>query len=180
MPREQINIKKRIAIADLRPGMYVVGLDRSWLNTPFLFHRKLIQRVDEIEQLKKHGIGEVVIDTSRGADVAVMADENSSSVEEGSKSAADTLQPDAANSPKPSWRWRMWSRGYLLNRASVQLPGTQIGPNVIIRLSHHLVNAVGVSQVMSTEHFDSDRCSVRADDSDCVFRAKSAPIPLAK
>jgi HD-GYP domain-containing protein (c-di-GMP phosphodiesterase class II) len=42
----------------------------KFIRAPFLFHRKLIQRADEIEQLKKHGIREVVIDVSRGADVA--------------------------------------------------------------------------------------------------------------
>ena len=50
--------------------MYVAGLDRSWLKTPFLFHRKLIQRTEDIDQLKKHGTREVVIDTARGVDVA--------------------------------------------------------------------------------------------------------------
>ncbi len=101
MGREELSTKKRIAIADLRPGMYVVGLDRSWLHTPFLFHRKLIQRVDEIDQLKKHGIGEVVIDTSCGADVDAMADDNSSLAEDSARSAADTLQPQMPNSAPP-------------------------------------------------------------------------------
>ena len=65
--------QKRIAIGQVKPGMYVVDLDRSWLDTPFLFHRKLIKSSDEIELFKKHGIQEVVIDLSRGcdADVAV-------------------------------------------------------------------------------------------------------------
>jgi HD-GYP domain-containing protein (c-di-GMP phosphodiesterase class II) len=49
--------------------MFIVGLDRSWFETPFLFHRKLIDREEEIEQLRRHGIREVVIDTARGADV---------------------------------------------------------------------------------------------------------------
>ncbi|MGZ8433767.1 MAG: HD-GYP domain-containing protein [Candidatus Binatia bacterium] len=70
MDHEDITRRKRVAIADVRIGMYVVGLDRSWLKTPFLFHRKLIQRTEEIEQLKKHGTREVLIDTARGVDVA--------------------------------------------------------------------------------------------------------------
>lgn len=74
MGREASSTRKRVAIADVRPGMYVVGLDRSWLQTPFLFHRKLIQRAEEIDQLKKHGISEVEIDTARGADVASVSD----------------------------------------------------------------------------------------------------------
>ena len=70
MEHEDRTTRKRVAIADVRLGMYVVGLDRSWLKTPFLFHRKLIQRTEEIDQLKKHGTLEVVIDTARGVDVA--------------------------------------------------------------------------------------------------------------
>ena len=69
MDDEDMLTRKRIAIDDLRLGMYVAGLDRSWLKTPFLFHRKLIQRTEEIDQLKKHGTREVVIDTARGVDV---------------------------------------------------------------------------------------------------------------
>ena len=70
MDHEDTITKKRVAIGDVRPGMYIVGLDRSWLHTPFLFHRKLIQSSEEIDQLKKHGIREVVIDPARGVDIA--------------------------------------------------------------------------------------------------------------
>ena len=74
MGHQDTTTRKRVAIADVRLGMYVVGLDRSWLRTPFLFHRKLIQRADEIDQLKKHGIRAVVIDTARGVDVSDVLD----------------------------------------------------------------------------------------------------------
>ncbi|MEO6164685.1 MAG: DUF3391 domain-containing protein [Candidatus Binatia bacterium] len=70
MDHEDRITRKRVAIDDVRLGMYVVELDRSWLKTPFLFHRKLIQRPEEIDQLKKHGTREVVIDIARGVDVA--------------------------------------------------------------------------------------------------------------
>ncbi len=70
MDHEDTITKKRLAIGDVRPGMYIVGLDRSWLQTPFLFHRKLIQSNEEIDQLKRHGIREVVIDPARGVDIA--------------------------------------------------------------------------------------------------------------
>lgn len=104
MQREPINTQKRIAVADLRPGMYVVGLDRSWLHTPFLFHRKLIQRADEIDQLKKHGIGEVVIDISRGADIAALAEEKNQPEQDGVRSAAVEINADAValSPPRPA------------------------------------------------------------------------------
>lgn len=49
--------------------MFVVGLDRNWLKTPFLLHRKLITSEEEIEALKRSGVREVVIDSARGVDL---------------------------------------------------------------------------------------------------------------
>ncbi|HEV8721085.1 MAG TPA: DUF3391 domain-containing protein [Candidatus Binatia bacterium] len=71
MHSEEPSTRKRVPVSGIKPGMYVVGLDRSWLQTPFLFHRKLIKGVEDIDTLKKHGIREVVIDISRGADVVL-------------------------------------------------------------------------------------------------------------
>lgn len=67
LEEEGLKAKKQIPISELKPGMYVVGLDRSWFQTPFLFHRKLIRDAAEIEIFKRHGIREVVIDVSEGA-----------------------------------------------------------------------------------------------------------------
>lgn len=61
---------KRISLEQLKPGMFVVELDRPWLDTPFIVHRKHIRDAGDIELLAKHGIREVVIDPSQGLDVA--------------------------------------------------------------------------------------------------------------
>ena len=66
---DESNTRKRIPLEQLKPGMYVLELDRSWLNTPFIFHRKHIKDVGDIELLAKHGIREVVIDPDQGVDV---------------------------------------------------------------------------------------------------------------
>jgi hypothetical protein len=68
MESHDLSNTKRVPLSEVRTGMYIVALDRSWIETPFLFRRKLIKSSDEIELLKKHGIREVVIDTERGAD----------------------------------------------------------------------------------------------------------------
>jgi hypothetical protein len=65
---EELNTKANTD-SELKPGMYVVGLDRSWFQTPFLIHRKLIKDAAEIETFKLHGIREVVIDVSYGAGI---------------------------------------------------------------------------------------------------------------
>ena len=63
-------MKKRIAIHDLRPGMYVTSLDQSWLKTPFLRHFWQVKNEEEIQLLRRHGVQELFIDTSKGLDVA--------------------------------------------------------------------------------------------------------------
>jgi HD-GYP domain-containing protein (c-di-GMP phosphodiesterase class II) len=60
---------KRIHIEHLRPGMYVVDLDKSWWRTPFFSHKWLIQDGHEIQTLKEVGVREVFIDVERGCDV---------------------------------------------------------------------------------------------------------------
>jgi len=68
-PQQEVNATRRVPLSEVKPGMYVVGLDRSWIDTPFLFHRKLIKDSDDIELFKKHGIREVVIDPSRSVNL---------------------------------------------------------------------------------------------------------------
>lgn len=60
--------KRSISIARLKVGMYLAGVDRSWLHTPFLRHKFLIKEEKEIIALQKAGIAEVVIDTDLGLD----------------------------------------------------------------------------------------------------------------
>jgi len=49
--------------------MFVCGLDRSWLHTPFFTHRFLIQDETQIDKLKQSGIQQIDIDTARGTDI---------------------------------------------------------------------------------------------------------------
>ena len=60
---------KQISIDDLIVGMYIVGLDQSWLQSPFLFHRRRIGRYEEIARLKAYGVRRVTIDPTRGLDL---------------------------------------------------------------------------------------------------------------
>jgi HD-GYP domain-containing protein (c-di-GMP phosphodiesterase class II) len=49
--------------------MYLIGVNRSWLQTPFLRHKFKIKDQSEIEALRRAGITEVTIDTGQGLDV---------------------------------------------------------------------------------------------------------------
>jgi HD-GYP domain-containing protein (c-di-GMP phosphodiesterase class II) len=60
---------QQISIDDLVIGMYIVGLDQSWLQSPFLFHRRRIERYEEIARLKAYGVRRVTIDPTRGLDL---------------------------------------------------------------------------------------------------------------
>ena len=60
---------KRIPLHQLRIGMYIAGIDGSWLRTPFLTHRFLVQTVEQIERLQRSNVQAVDIDPSKGLDV---------------------------------------------------------------------------------------------------------------
>ncbi len=60
---------KRIPTASVQVGMYLCGIDRSWLDTPFLTHRFLIKSSTDIAKLQQCGIQEITIDTERGLDL---------------------------------------------------------------------------------------------------------------
>ena len=61
-------MKKRISIDQLRPGMFIVKTDQSWLKTPFLRKKLLIQAESDIAALRESGVKEVEIDILRGDD----------------------------------------------------------------------------------------------------------------
>jgi HD-GYP domain-containing protein (c-di-GMP phosphodiesterase class II) len=56
---------KQISIDELAVGMYIVGLDQSWLQSPFLLHRRRIGCSEEIARLKAYGVRRVTIDLTR-------------------------------------------------------------------------------------------------------------------
>ncbi|GJL49687.1 MAG: HD family phosphohydrolase [Nitrospirales bacterium] len=67
--------QKIISINDLILGMYVCGVDRPWMETPFLRHRFSITTQTQIDKLKQCGVKQLTIDLSRGID-AVRTPEN--------------------------------------------------------------------------------------------------------
>ena len=61
--------ERNIPLTRLVVGMYLIGVNRSWLQTPFLRHKFKIKDQSEIEALRLAGITEVTIDTEQGLDV---------------------------------------------------------------------------------------------------------------
>ena len=64
---------KSISIDQLVPGMYLVGVDIAWIDTPFLRNKFLVKNEGVIAKLKACGASSVEIDTDKGLDVAVTA-----------------------------------------------------------------------------------------------------------
>jgi putative nucleotidyltransferase with HDIG domain len=60
---------KKINVDELKVGMFIVNLGRSWISHPFLRNQLKIDSPKKIEKLKKYGISEVYIDPQRGLDV---------------------------------------------------------------------------------------------------------------
>lgn len=46
--------KKKVLIADLKPGMFVYELDRPWVDTPFLFQGFIIDTAHQLEELGRY------------------------------------------------------------------------------------------------------------------------------
>jgi putative nucleotidyltransferase with HDIG domain len=60
---------KCIKIEDLKVGMFIVRMNRSWFKHPFLGNQKLITSEKQIAKLKDYGIDQVYIDPQRGLDI---------------------------------------------------------------------------------------------------------------
>ncbi len=56
---------KKMATKELRPGMFVADVGRSWFNHPWKTKSKLLSNFDEIKELLEFGISEVVVDTDK-------------------------------------------------------------------------------------------------------------------
>lgn len=104
MDTRGLSRRKRVPVSQLKPGVYVVALDQSWFQTPFMFHRRLIQNIEEIELLKKHGIQEVVIDIARGADIDALSPPPTAEATLGDspKASPGSQKPRAPSLPEPT------------------------------------------------------------------------------
>ncbi len=63
---------RKITIAQLSQGMFIHELDIPWIKSPFLRHRRKIKSASDIALLKQAGVEHLLIDLSKGADVAAV------------------------------------------------------------------------------------------------------------
>jgi putative nucleotidyltransferase with HDIG domain len=92
----RMTMRKRISIDELRIGMKVEKLDRSWLATPFLRNKFTITSAQQIEQLSASGVQQLDVD----ADGAC---QDSGSIVPAMAAEAETPQPTSLPlEPEPS------------------------------------------------------------------------------
>ncbi|MBI5584286.1 MAG: HD-GYP domain-containing protein [Deltaproteobacteria bacterium] len=58
---------KKISTLEVKTGMFVAQLDRSWMETPFIFHKFQVKSVQQVDQLQTY-CRFVYIDTEKGGD----------------------------------------------------------------------------------------------------------------
>jgi HD-GYP domain-containing protein (c-di-GMP phosphodiesterase class II) len=92
---------KRIAIQEVRLGMYIQELGGHWIDHPFWRKSFVLQKREDLALLLAAStIGDVVIDTSKGLDV--LAEEDLSEDDEDSEDAEDTAPAGAVESTQPA------------------------------------------------------------------------------
>src|SRR5690349_10362103 len=57
-------MKKRIALDELRFGMYIAELDRPWTDTPFMFQGFVLSTQQQLDALRKY-CSWVIVDVER-------------------------------------------------------------------------------------------------------------------
>lgn len=87
-------MQKKITIDQLRPGMYVVSTNRSWISLPFF--RKHIPNQRTIDKLRKAKVTDLVIDLNKGVDVEVADAAEQPSLPPGSPAAHQRQGEQAA------------------------------------------------------------------------------------
>ena len=95
-------MKQSISIDDLQVGMYVV-LSSSWMDHPFLRSKFKLSSEDQISEMRKHGLREVVVDFDK-SDVALDEKIAPQSVSElAYVSHNDTPVDPKDEAPPPKW-----------------------------------------------------------------------------
>ena len=83
---------KTIPLSSTRIGMFLCGIDRPWIDTPFIRHRFFIKSSNDISKLHACGVREITIDTDKGLDLPANPEELENTQE---------TQQDDPQKPKP-------------------------------------------------------------------------------
>lgn len=117
MEEKGLNKYLTISVDDLKVGYYVVGIDKSWLDTPFLSHRFLIKSESDIERMKSHGIRLVMVDPKRSdSDIVVLQVPEESGSQSAGPEAVPLLMEDVPLSSYRISEMMTGLHGYLVRK----------------------------------------------------------------
>jgi putative nucleotidyltransferase with HDIG domain len=147
---------KKIAIDQLKIGMYIHDLNCGWMDHPFARNRFMVDGFAILKKILGTGVAEVYIDTGRGADVKV-AEKN-----EIDESLADLIEPspDIISMLSPAEEFNHAKGLYLKANELMQemMKGARFGKPLAMK-----------------------QCESMTDDIiDSMFRFPSALLPLAQ
>jgi putative nucleotidyltransferase with HDIG domain len=115
---------KTITIDQLKPGMFIVGMDQPWYRTPFLLHKRLIRDTNDIALLRQHGIRELKIDPSQGLDAEPTPSEDAPPTSNTQGTAA-VLQSNLAGKPASPEKAPQSPTSEEVRKAQSQSPSAQ-------------------------------------------------------
>jgi putative nucleotidyltransferase with HDIG domain len=95
---------KRIAIEEVRLGMFIQELGGPWIDHPFWRKSFVLEKQEDLQLLLAGSVGEIVIDTSKGVDVLAEEDGEDSSDEDGDEDSDAAVAEVVAAAPTPSSR----------------------------------------------------------------------------
>lgn len=87
---------KKIAIAELKPGMFIHDLNMGWLDHNFLRNSFAVHDEADLRKVRETGVHEVYIDTAKGLDVA-----HAPTSEETTRELHQRLEAIAEEEPAP-------------------------------------------------------------------------------
>ena len=85
--------RKRVPVKDLQVGMRLVGLDRPWMETPFLWHRMVLRDEDQIQKIAACGAQYAEIETEELVEKQAIEQSIARPQEEAFQDTAETPPP---------------------------------------------------------------------------------------
>ncbi|MEW6647846.1 MAG: HD-GYP domain-containing protein [Pseudomonadota bacterium] len=95
---------KKVAVRQLRPGMYIHDLNCGWMDHPFLANSFKIKDLETIQRISAMGIQEVYIDTGKGDDVSAAMTREEVLADLQRRLQRVSAEPSAGEAPQTSVR----------------------------------------------------------------------------
>jgi HD-GYP domain-containing protein (c-di-GMP phosphodiesterase class II) len=152
---------KKIAIEQLKPGMYLHDLNCSWMDHPFFSNRLAVKDEAMLRRIKSIGIHEVYIDTDKGLDVAT-----AQTVEEAGREIEARIQYIAEEKAPPT--------------ATVSVAQEIQRARMLHGEANRIVRSI-ISDVRLGQQIELEKVEPLVEKMvDSIFRQQDALLPLAR